>query len=189
MRYGQDDMLVTDEGAARRLEAIIRQERQQADGCDWLLNRRRRGAQGCTGYPGRRAPSARGRVRSVLPIKISMKSYKEDVTMVKVGINGFGRIGRNVFRAALNNPNVEIVAVNDLTDVEDAGASAEVRHDARPSERDRRSEGRRNRRQRQGDQGVLPSAIPARCRGPSTALKSSSNRRASSPRRKRPKLT
>ncbi|AUM66914.1 type I glyceraldehyde-3-phosphate dehydrogenase [Brevibacillus sp. 7WMA2] len=36
--------------------------------------------------------------------------------MVKVGINGFGRIGRNVFRAALNNPAVEIVAVNDLTD-------------------------------------------------------------------------
>jgi len=36
--------------------------------------------------------------------------------MVKVGINGFGRIGRNVFRAALNNPNVEIVAINDLTD-------------------------------------------------------------------------
>ncbi|RXT04043.1 type I glyceraldehyde-3-phosphate dehydrogenase [Ammoniphilus sp. CFH 90114] len=36
--------------------------------------------------------------------------------MVKVGINGFGRIGRNVFRAALNHPEVEIVAVNDLTD-------------------------------------------------------------------------
>ncbi|GAB7386661.1 type I glyceraldehyde-3-phosphate dehydrogenase [Bacillaceae bacterium] len=35
---------------------------------------------------------------------------------VKVGINGFGRIGRNVFRAALNHPEVEIVAVNDLTD-------------------------------------------------------------------------
>ncbi|CAN2248048.1 type I glyceraldehyde-3-phosphate dehydrogenase [Bacillus vallismortis] len=35
---------------------------------------------------------------------------------VKVGINGFGRIGRNVFRAALNNPEVEVVAVNDLTD-------------------------------------------------------------------------
>ncbi|MFB6468626.1 type I glyceraldehyde-3-phosphate dehydrogenase [Cytobacillus sp. Hz8] len=35
---------------------------------------------------------------------------------VKVGINGFGRIGRIVFRAALNNPNVEVVAVNDLTD-------------------------------------------------------------------------
>jgi glyceraldehyde 3-phosphate dehydrogenase len=37
--------------------------------------------------------------------------------MVKVGINGFGRIGRNVFRAALLNPDIEIVAVNDLTDV------------------------------------------------------------------------
>jgi len=35
---------------------------------------------------------------------------------VKVGINGFGRIGRIVFRAALNNPNVDIVAINDLTD-------------------------------------------------------------------------
>ncbi len=35
---------------------------------------------------------------------------------VKVGINGFGRIGRLVLRAALNNPEVDIVAVNDLTD-------------------------------------------------------------------------
>ncbi|WP_018660877.1 type I glyceraldehyde-3-phosphate dehydrogenase [Heyndrickxia acidiproducens] len=35
---------------------------------------------------------------------------------VKVGINGFGRIGRNVFRAAMKNPNIEIVAINDLTD-------------------------------------------------------------------------
>jgi len=35
---------------------------------------------------------------------------------IKVAINGFGRIGRNVFRAALNNPEVEIVATNDLTD-------------------------------------------------------------------------
>ncbi|MDA3131493.1 type I glyceraldehyde-3-phosphate dehydrogenase [Atlantibacter subterranea] len=36
--------------------------------------------------------------------------------MLKIGINGFGRIGRNVFRAALNDPQVEIVAINDLTD-------------------------------------------------------------------------
>lgn len=34
----------------------------------------------------------------------------------KIGINGFGRIGRVVFRQALANPNVEVVAVNDLTD-------------------------------------------------------------------------
>ncbi|SCC00286.1 type I glyceraldehyde-3-phosphate dehydrogenase [Kosakonia oryziphila] len=36
--------------------------------------------------------------------------------MVKVGINGFGRIGRNVLRAALGNTEVQIVAINDLTD-------------------------------------------------------------------------
>src|SRR6516162_982212 len=35
---------------------------------------------------------------------------------VKVGINGFGRIGRNVVRAGLHNKNIEFVAVNDLTD-------------------------------------------------------------------------
>lgn len=40
---------------------------------------------------------------------------------VKVGINGFGRIGRNVLRASLNDKNIEIVAVNDLTDPKTLG--------------------------------------------------------------------
>ncbi|HEX2720280.1 MAG TPA: type I glyceraldehyde-3-phosphate dehydrogenase [Candidatus Deferrimicrobium sp.] len=35
---------------------------------------------------------------------------------VKVGINGFGRIGRNFFRAAYKDPSIQIVAVNDITD-------------------------------------------------------------------------
>jgi glyceraldehyde 3-phosphate dehydrogenase len=35
---------------------------------------------------------------------------------IKIGINGFGRIGRNVLRASLHDPNLEFVAVNDLTD-------------------------------------------------------------------------
>src|ERR1700738_592670 len=35
---------------------------------------------------------------------------------VRVGINGFGRIGRNILRAALGDPAIEIVAVNDITD-------------------------------------------------------------------------
>lgn len=35
---------------------------------------------------------------------------------VKVGINGFGRIGRNIFRAALGDRDIEVVAVNDITD-------------------------------------------------------------------------
>lgn len=36
--------------------------------------------------------------------------------MTKIGINGFGRIGREVFRVAFSNTEVEVVAVNDLTD-------------------------------------------------------------------------
>jgi len=35
---------------------------------------------------------------------------------IKVGINGFGRIGRNIFRAAMNNSDLDFVAVNDITD-------------------------------------------------------------------------
>jgi glyceraldehyde 3-phosphate dehydrogenase len=34
---------------------------------------------------------------------------------VKVGINGFGRIGRNIMRAALGQTDIDIVAFNDLT--------------------------------------------------------------------------
>jgi len=40
---------------------------------------------------------------------------------VKIGINGFGRIGRNVFRAGINSPEFEIVAVNDITDTKTLG--------------------------------------------------------------------
>lgn len=36
----------------------------------------------------------------------------------RIGINGFGRIGRLVFRAALNNPEIEVVGINDLTSSE-----------------------------------------------------------------------
>jgi len=35
---------------------------------------------------------------------------------IKVGINGFGRIGRNVFRAGLKDKEIDCVAVNDITD-------------------------------------------------------------------------
>ncbi|MBM3452623.1 MAG: type I glyceraldehyde-3-phosphate dehydrogenase [Bacteroidetes bacterium] len=40
---------------------------------------------------------------------------------IKLGINGFGRIGRMVFRAALKNPKIEVVAINDLVDPEYLG--------------------------------------------------------------------
>lgn len=38
--------------------------------------------------------------------------------MIKIGINGFGRIGRLVFRAAVDRPNIQIVGLNDLIDVD-----------------------------------------------------------------------
>ena len=38
--------------------------------------------------------------------------------MIKIGINGFGRIGRIAFRAAMTRDNVEVVAINDLLDVD-----------------------------------------------------------------------
>lgn len=37
---------------------------------------------------------------------------------IKIGINGFGRIGRNVFRIGVSQPEIEFVAINDLTDVD-----------------------------------------------------------------------
>ena len=40
------------------------------------------------------------------------------MSKVKIGINGFGRIGRLVFRETFNRDNVEIVAINDLLDVD-----------------------------------------------------------------------
>ena len=42
--------------------------------------------------------------------------YNSAVMAIKVGINGFGRIGRNILRAALAHHDVDIVAVNDITD-------------------------------------------------------------------------
>ena len=37
---------------------------------------------------------------------------------IKIGINGFGRIGRMVFRASLLNDDIEVVAINDLVEVD-----------------------------------------------------------------------
>jgi glyceraldehyde 3-phosphate dehydrogenase len=37
-------------------------------------------------------------------------------TKIKIAINGFGRIGRNVFRLLLNHPTIEVVAINDIAD-------------------------------------------------------------------------
>jgi len=49
---------------------------------------------------------------------------------IRVAINGFGRIGRISFRAILSKPNIEVVAINDLTDVETLASSAVIRPNA-----------------------------------------------------------
>ena len=40
------------------------------------------------------------------------------MSKIKIGINGFGRIGRIAFRIAANRPNIEIVGINDLLEVD-----------------------------------------------------------------------
>nr|WP_297225503.1 glyceraldehyde-3-phosphate dehydrogenase [Gilliamella sp.] len=51
---------------------------------------------------------------------LTLKTLKKKVIVmtIKVGINGFGRIGRIVFRAAQKRSDIEIVAINDLLDVD-----------------------------------------------------------------------
>ncbi|MFP8888194.1 type I glyceraldehyde-3-phosphate dehydrogenase [Natrialbaceae archaeon A-CW2] len=49
----------------------------------------------------------------------SFSDDSQDDAVVRVGLNGFGRIGRNVLRASLEYENVEIVAINDVMDNED----------------------------------------------------------------------
>jgi glyceraldehyde 3-phosphate dehydrogenase len=52
--------------------------------------------------------------KQIQPAKPANRT-REQAMAVKVGINGFGRIGRNVLRSALGNPEIEFVAINDLT--------------------------------------------------------------------------
>lgn len=54
----------------------------------------------------------RQQIAAIHPLHTTTSTYKS-VNMVKVGINGFGRIGRIVFRNAVEHPDVEIVACND----------------------------------------------------------------------------
>jgi glyceraldehyde 3-phosphate dehydrogenase len=49
-------------------------------------------------------------------ITYNSKHITKIMAKIKVAINGFGRIGRLTFRALITNPNIEVVAVNDLTD-------------------------------------------------------------------------
>jgi len=55
-----------------------------------------------------------------MPVVVQPASFFSEGTRsimaIRVGINGFGRIGRNVFRASLDDPDLHFIAINDLTD-------------------------------------------------------------------------
>ena len=53
-----------------------------------------------------------------MKILVYFVAKKKNMSKVKLGINGFGRIGRIVFRESYNRDNVEVVAINDLLDVD-----------------------------------------------------------------------
>ena len=56
--------------------------------------------------------------QKIVKYKGSKKSMEDVQIMIKVGINGFGRIGRFVFRAAQERNDIQIVGINDLCPVD-----------------------------------------------------------------------
>ena len=115
------------------------------------------------------------------------RTYEEIVT-IRVGINGFGRIGRNFFRAvAGQGADIEIVAVNDLTDT--ATLAHLLKYDASsgrfPAEVERAATSSSS----TANIKVFAERDPARLPGATSASTSSSSRPASSPTRPRPRRT
>src|SRR5690606_27006609 len=76
---------------------------------------------GAIGAP-RLSPSGRAFLAGPFPIGVYQLRLSPDSKgiekMIKVGINGFGRIGRMVFRASVARDDIEVVAINDLLDVD-----------------------------------------------------------------------
>src|ERR1043165_5067460 len=50
--------------------------------------------------------------------KRTLNKYRDGVMSIKVAINGLGRIGRALLKLVIDEPSIELVAVNDLADVE-----------------------------------------------------------------------
>ena len=101
---------------------------------------------------------------------------------VRVGINGFGRIGRNVFRAdAETDADIEFVAVNDLTDAKTLAHLLKYDSILGPYPGTRRGRATATSRSTATRSRCSPSATRPRCRGATSASTSSSSRPASSP--------
>ena len=103
---------------------------------------------------------------------------------VRVGINGFGRIGRNFFRAAKQRgADIDFVAVNDLGSLDDDGAPPQVRLGARHAAADDQGDARTASRSTATSCRCCRCATRTSCRGATSASTSSSSRPASSPTR------
>ena len=100
---------------------------------------------------------------------------------VKVGINGFGRIGRNIMRAALGNKDIDFVAVNDLTNA--ATLAHLLKYDSVLGNLKAKVEVQGDGIAVDGDhvQGAVVPRPGAAARGRTSASTSCSSRRASSP--------
>ena len=66
---------------------------------------------GGASYPFRPVPNSRVHGRANLSL-----STQSPTAGMRIAINGFGRIGRNVFRILQNTPGCQVVSINDLTD-------------------------------------------------------------------------
>ena len=109
---------------------------------------------------------------------------------VRVGINGFGRIGRNFFRAAKQpGADIDFVAVNDLGSLDDDGPPAQVRLGPRRPRRTTSRSPTTASRSTATRSRSSPSATRRSCRGATSASTSSSSRPASSPTATRPPPT
>ena len=105
---------------------------------------------------------------------------------VRVGINGFGRIGRNIMRAALGDKNIDFVAVNDLTSAQHARPPAQVRLGARQPARARRGQGGQHFGRRRRVQGAVAARSgPAAVEGPGRRRRVRVDRPLHQPRRRR----
>ena len=100
---------------------------------------------------------------------------------LKVGINGFGRIGRNIMRAALGDQELDFVAVNDLTDTKTLAHLLKYDSILGNLDAGRHGARRRHHRRRRRVQGAVGQGSRRSCRGRSSASTSCSSRPASSP--------
>ena len=108
---------------------------------------------------------------------------------VKVGINGFGRIGRNVVRAGLHNNDIEFVAVNDLTDTKTLAHLLKYDSVLGTACRKRSPTTRTRSPSAARPSKSSPPRIPPNSIGPASAPRSSSNPPAASPMARMPPST